>query len=367
MRSILIIRRGLLGDSVVAAPAIAALRRAFPDAFIALVSERDRKTGICWAEELFSRSGWVDRVVGFNGYNAKNLWQKVGALLGLIRHVAFRRWDVGICLDLPRNVGWEPILLRFLGARRVLGPSKGLDNARTREGGLSVSLPARDLLLNILFPLVSPIHSHTKDIPSLANPEEERFVDRWLSRQEGAPFPRPWVAVAPWANMPAKEWPLERYETVMRFLRQNRSLTPVLVAGPRDQKRGQAFLNSVGGGVLATGLKVREMWALLRRCALFVGNDSGPMHLAASAGVPCVALFSGRDALGLWEPKGTDHVVLRRRLPCEGCMLRECREKGMECLMEITAPDVERACLSRLSSEGVSRLSADFFQRGPLP
>lgn len=351
VKSILIMRRGLLGDSVVAVPAMVALRRACPEAKITLVSERDGRSAICWGEEIFSKNGWVDRVVGFDGYNASRLWRKFVAVVALFRVLGFQRWDLGICLDLPRNVGWEPFLLRLLGAGRVIRPQKGLDDARNSEGVLRVSLPARDHLMNLLSPLVSAHVPDTKEIHSLATVEEERKVDRWLSGQVGSPFPLPWVAVAPWANMSAKEWPLERYQEMMKSLRQRLGLTPVLVAGPRDEERGRAFLSSVGGGVMAAGLPVREMWALLRRCALFVGNDSGPMHLAASAGVPCVALFSGRDALGVWEPTGTDHVVLRRRLACEGCMLRDCRERGKECLTGIPVNEVERACLSKLCPE----------------
>lgn len=351
IHSILIMRRGLLGDSVVAVPAMVALRRAYPGAVITLVSERDGRTGICWGEEIFGKNGWVDRVVGFDGYNASRVWRKILAVVALFRLLGFRRWDLGICLDLPRNVGWEPLLLRFLGVGRVLRPQKGLDDARDGGGILRVSLPARDQLLKIVPPLGPAFLPYKKEIHPLATAEEERNVERWLNRQTGFPFPHPWVAVAPWANMPAKEWPLERYREVIKSLRRRQILTPILVGGARDEERGRAFLASVGGGVLAAGLSVREMWALLRQCALFLGNDSGPMHLADSAGVPCVALFSGRDALGVWEPTGPEHVVFRRRLACEGCMLVDCQEKRKECLTGIPVSDVVRACFSRLSPE----------------
>lgn len=361
LRSILIMRRGLLGDSVVAAPAMAALRKTYPGAKITLVSERDGKSGICWGEELFGRNGWVDRVVGFDGYNAKTLWEKVKAVITLFRRVGFHRWDVGICLDLPRNVGWEPFLLRLLGAARLLHPKKGSDEARG-EDGVRTSLSARDHLMNILSPLLSGSDSAKGGpLPPFASENEERSVDRWVKQQPGFPFSIPWVAVAPWANMSAKEWPLERFQEVLKGLRRRVALTPVLVGGPRDEERGRAFLSSVGGGILAAGLSVREMWSLLHRCVLFLGNDSGPMHLAASAGIPCVALFSGRDALGLWDPTGPAHVVLRHRLECEGCMLRECHEREKECLMTLSVSEVERACLSRLLPEGAGDFSL------PLP
>jgi len=68
------------------------------------------------------------------------------------------------------------------------------------------------------------------------------------------------------------------------------------------------------------------------------------MHLAAAAGIPCVAIFSARDYRGLWEPYGENHKVLRFDVPCSGCGLEVC-DKNLECLNGIPVQQVYEACV----------------------
>ena len=82
-------------------------------------------------------------------------------------------------------------------------------------------------------------------------------------------------------------------------------------------------------------LTVRQSAAVLDHCKMYLGNDTGTMHLAAAQSVPCVALFSARDWPGRWYPNGTANVILRQVVDCEGCMLETC-DKGNLCLDLIT-------------------------------
>src|SRR5205085_2524024 len=104
-----------------------------------------------------------------------------------------------------------------------------------------------------------------------------------------------------------------------------------------------------GTGTSAAGLlDVRTAAAVLARCRLFVGNDTGTLHLAAAAGTPCVGVFAAQDWPGRWQPYGLGHTVLRRPVPCEGCRLTVCTREGMRCLREITVEDVLAACRATL-------------------
>ena len=88
---------------------------------------------------------------------------------------------------------------------------------------------------------------------------------------------------------------------------------------------------------------MRQSAALLDRCKLFVGNDTGTMHLAAAGGLPCVALFSARDEQGKWDPMGGPHHVIRKSVPCAGCMLVQCVERDRLCLRLIEVDEVVAA------------------------
>jgi len=99
----------------------------------------------------------------------------------------------------------------------------------------------------------------------------------------------------------------------------------------------------------AGSLSVLESAEALRRCTLYLGNDTGIMHLAAAVGTRCIAIFSARDHPGKWYPYGQGHVVIRKQIPCEGCYLTVCEEHRMACLMEINVEEVCQAVLSDLN------------------
>jgi len=73
------------------------------------------------------------------------------------------------------------------------------------------------------------------------------------------------------------------------------------------------------------------------------------MHLAAVGGTKCVVLMSALDWPGHWNPYGDGHLVLRRSVPCEGCLLQVCDQEGLRCLKEISVEDVIDACSELLA------------------
>ena len=94
--------------------------------------------------------------------------------------------------------------------------------------------------------------------------------------------------------------------------------------------------------------------AVLARCTVFAGHDSGPMHLSACVGVRCAAVFSARNLPVQWHPHGRGHLVFRADVSCAGCGLEVCVAEGRRCLAMIPADEVVRAVvgLARESEEG---------------
>lgn len=87
---------------------------------------------------------------------------------------------------------------------------------------------------------------------------------------------------------------------------------------------------------------------MLARAFLFIGHDSGPMHLAAAVGTPCVAIFSGRSLPGRWFPLGEGHEVLYRRVECAGCELDECIVEQKRCIRGISVDQMVAAVLRQV-------------------
>ena len=123
------------------------------------------------------------------------------------------------------------------------------------------------------------------------------------------------------------------------------SVIPIVVGGAGDRSLADNLLHRWKNGLNATGqLSVREGIALLNLCKLYLGNDTGPMHMAVAAGIPCVAIFSSIDMPGRWEPYGSSHYVFREDMICSGCLLRSCNKGPDRCIERISPRQVYKKC-----------------------
>ncbi len=116
---------------------------------------------------------------------------------------------------------------------------------------------------------------------------------------------RPYAVLHVAAAFPAKQWPIDRFADLARWLERDRGLRPVLLTGPGQGQLLDRAKNFRG----FDNLSVREMMALLKGADLFVGNDSGPAHVAAAFGVPCVVIFGPSD-FEVWRPWRTRHQIV---------------------------------------------------------
>ena len=91
--------------------------------------------------------------------------------------------------------------------------------------------------------------------------------------------------------------------------------------------------------------------AAMRHCALFVAHDTKTMHIASTAGIPCVGIYSSRQWRGLWEPYTATKRILRSEIECEACGLTECIERDRECLRRIMPHMAVEACTEFLEPE----------------
>jgi lipopolysaccharide heptosyltransferase II len=341
---ILIYRSGALGDTIVAVPAIQALRRAYPNAALALMTV-SAESGI-WADRVLGEFGWFDQMITYAAADLPNpgrvraLAQRVRAFAAdMVVHLSseqnsrtriLRDRAFFALAGIPRFVGAAPASVTWYGRRRTddhIYPSE-VDRllALAVDAGAAPGVPpAFDL------PVDDTVRAR---------------VDRVLEKA-GIDLRRPLIGLCPGSKQPAKRWPLERYREIGRRLIDTYGATIVVVGGPLERAAG----DQIGAGWptgrwlnTAPDLSVLEMAELLRRCAFYLGNDTGAMHVAAAVGTKCVAVFGAQYPERCWHPYGDGHVVLRRRPPCRHCFLSECVEHATRCLTEISIDDVWSAC-----------------------
>jgi lipopolysaccharide heptosyltransferase I len=119
------------------------------------------------------------------------------------------------------------------------------------------------------------------------------------------------VALNPGAGWDSKRWPVERYAEVARHLASRGVPSVVTWGGAQEQAWAETIVaNSRGAALLAPPTTLVELAALLRRAKVFVGSDTGPLHLAAALGTPCVALF-GASSAAACGPFGSGHITLQ--------------------------------------------------------
>ena len=167
------------------------------------------------------------------------------------------------------------------------------------------------------------------------------FAAELLESDSGPPT----VAILPGTRWETKQWPATHFAALVRGLA-GFGVRAVVLGGNEDRRAGVAIRSAAGKAVtdLTGRTSIAQSAAVLQRCSLAVGNDSGPMHLAAALGVPVVALFGPTDPVRT-GPYGTGHTVIQAPIPCRNCRRRRC---GIACMARIAPERVLEAVRARL-------------------
>ncbi|MGH7410142.1 MAG: glycosyltransferase family 9 protein, partial [Candidatus Methylomirabilis sp.] len=149
-----------------------------------------------------------------------------------------------------------------------------------------------------------------------------------------------------------KAWPVERFAELADRLAGVAGCRVLLGGDVRERELAEAIRaqSRVAPTVLAGRTTLRQLAAVLKRCALFVGNDNGPMHMAAALGTPVVALF-GPSAPEVWGPRGSHTEVLYKGLDCRRCFHPTCTRGEQSCMKQISVDEVFAAARKVLSSK----------------
>lgn len=356
MASVLIYRIGSLGDTLVALPAMWAVRHHFADAHITLLCDHHPHKNYVLAPDLLAGSGVVDDFLLYPVDNSRmgrlfRPW-RMARLLATLRK---RKFDTLVYLAptgrIPHHIGRDRRFFQAARVRQMIGMNYPPMTVSRLVGQPVATMPREaDLLLDRLAGDGIPIPALNQGRADLnLGPREEQQVHAWLA---GLPDSgnRPWISFGPGTKQPVNRWPVKNYIEVGQALIDEFDIWPVIFGGPEDQEDAREMITHWGRGYIAAGaLGLRASAAALHHCVLHVGNDTGTLHLASAAGVRCVGVFSGRNPIGLWHPYGEGHTVLRNRIECEGCLLSVCIERKMQCILSITPQQVVVACQNILS------------------
>ena len=347
---LLIVRLSAMGDVVHALPATSALRKAFPEAMIGwLVEER-------WAELLCAagslRQGarsaqrpLVDSVhtVRLKDWRRSLLSQQTAREIAKVwSEVRAAQYDVAV--DLQGAIR-SAVLGRWSGAEVLYGaaepwewPASSFYTRKVVTRGQHVVEQGHSL--------VEAVAGRALGIEAAELPRDmaaEEVVEARLKAMGMKEF----AVLNPGAGWGAKQWPAERYGEVARELAKA-GLCSVVNYGPGEEALVDVVVRESGGAAQSLKSSISDLIALLRRAKLFIGGDTGPMHLAAALNVPVVALF-GPTNPARNGPYGTLSIVLRDVASVTSHARRDEADPG---LMKIRIGDVMRAAENLLKMQG---------------
>lgn len=362
-RRILVVKLAGIGDLLTAFPALEALRRRYPHAEItALVTPL--------SASLLHASGLVDRVMEMDKYAFDTVGgftqlRSVAGLVGLARELRARSFDAVVLLHhlvTATGIAKYALLTLASGARTRAGLDDG------RGWFLNLAYPDRgfgamhevDYWLAVVG-LLDAVNPNPR-VRMTWGEEEERFADQAWREMGLAPGDKV-VAIHPGTGSysPARRWYPERFAKVGAALAQD-GLVPMVVAGPGEEALARQVADGMASraAVLSGTPTPRHLAAVLARCRLFVGNDSGVMHVAVAASLPVVAVFgpSNHRAWGPYDPGGSRTRIVRVELPCSPCLYR-----GHSLGLRNGCGDFQ--CLGRISPEAVIAAARELLSTEP--
>lgn len=255
-----VVRLRSLGDCVLTTPALRILREARPDLQVAVIVEPR-------FSPIFEHSPDVDRILS---PTVQSIAQWHPDLV-----INFHGGTRSIVLTLASRARYRAGFRHYRAAwmYNVIMP-------RAQEVlGVSRKVHTAEHLASAMFYLGVP----KRDIPRAS-----LFADAW-------PHTRPYAVIHPFASAPDKAWPSDRFAAVARHLRDHGELEPVILCGPADDPTPFADCEVIRDAPLS------QVKSAIRSASLFIGNDSGPAHMAAALGIPVVVLFGPSDSV-VWAP-----------------------------------------------------------------
>jgi heptosyltransferase III len=349
MKRILIYRLGSLGDTVLALPAFHLIRRHFPNAQITLLTNAPIHTKAAPLASVLP-SSLYDKVIDY----PLGLRSPI-ELLRLRSKLASERFEMAISLAAPR--GRIKSLRDFLFfkscgipiVRSIPFNQRDL-RCELREDGDLFEWEAQRLISRLRWLETVNLNDDEWWDLQLTTDEHHEAAKLLEENQIETPF----VAMSIGSKADAKDWTEPNWLELSKHLTNRYSDLGLVLFGSADESARSQRMQSLWKGPSANlcGQTFPRISAcILSRAKLFIGHDSGPLHLAAVANTPCIGIFSARNLPGQWYPRGTQHTIFYHKTPCFGCGLETCVEMKKLCILSIQVDQVLAAALRLLEQK----------------
>jgi ADP-heptose:LPS heptosyltransferase len=351
INDVLIFRIGSLGDTLVALPAFYLIRAQFPHSRITLLTNTPVDGGIKAASshQILIGSGLIDNYLEYPHLNASYtiFWQTIKQTRQLKSSHTFY-------LMPERNLYQrfrDGLFFLLAGKWKVTGlyPRKDAYTCLKIKDNYYESEASR-LLRSVGFD------------PKLLEPSlfslNLQPVEHAKAHSVLATLTQPFIAISLGAKVPAKNWGVDRWSELLEILSAKLAKDYSIVCfGSNDEYPACDNIIKLWPGKscnLCGKLSPRLSAAVLKHATVFIGHDSGPMHLASSVGTPTISIFASRSKPGVWFPFANEKYVFYTHVPCSNCNLNVCIDKQMLCIRSIQASAVAKQVMRILEPDSIS-------------
>jgi heptosyltransferase-1 len=331
IKKVLLIRLRRIGDVVMTTPAITALHEGFPSARISYVVEMPFR-------DLIEGNPYVDRTIV--------LPRPLGVkhFLKTVRRIRKERFDAAIDFHGGPTAS---LLTLFSGAKKKIGyriKYKSLVyDIRLPRGFQTHHIHSVENHINLVRALgITVPASPPLLLPESTEMEKQKIHDFFSDNDlEGSKV----VVIHVGAGNAFREWGVDRWAKFISQILKKRKAKIILIGAPSDIGVAAHILDKHPTSVvsLVGKLSLRELKELIAKANLYVGPDSGPMHIAASTSTPIVALF-GPNLSAYNAPWQAEAVIIEKELDCRPCDQRNCIWSDFRCMRTITPEEVYAAC-----------------------
>jgi ADP-heptose:LPS heptosyltransferase len=333
---ILVVKLDHIGDFVTALPPIRRLRKIFPHAHITVLAGPASRGFI-------SLEPCIDEFIPFNFFHARS---QLGEreltkddYVALAEQLRPHRFDLAV--DMRKQPSTRDVL-KYTGARFLAGfdhlrQFPFLDIALDWDGDRKLQRK-RSHVVDDLLMLVDAIGHATENDRLLMQPGPSPMPLKELPSAIRRLFSRPVVAIHPGAGNITRQWPEAHFSALIDLLIEKDNVNIMLVGGPDDVEIAdrllQAVLHKSAIASMAGKTSLADLPRLLKNCALYIGNNSGPKHVAAAVGIPTIGIHSGVVDPTEWGPIGPNAVALQRNMTCSPCYLANAEDcpRSLACL-----------------------------------
>jgi lipopolysaccharide heptosyltransferase II len=323
-KKILIIRTDRLGDVILSTPVIENLRIAYPDAHIAFMCRP-------YTKEVLEGNPFLDETIVYDKYGKqKSFLSTVKFALNLrkekfdcvlILHPTNRVHIISFLAAIPVRIGWRSngalLLTKKVPYQKHEGKKHESEYALDIVRALGVAITSR----NTFFP-----------VPSQAKIKVESLLNDYNVRRSDI-----LIIVHPSASCVSKRWPINSFSLMIHQIQKNISCHVAVIATESEKDICEKIISENNTIDFRGKLNIVETGALIERGDLFISNDSGPVHIAASLGRPVISIF-GRNDPGLsprrWRPLGRNSYYFHEKTDCPSCLAHNC-QVGFKCLNNI--------------------------------